>query len=1370
LTEEKKEKYSEFKHLFNEIEKMLRANNLDKVQSKLKQLNKDHKDYPPLLVLWADYYAAKGDLKRAEKEYIKALDIDNTFKPAYFQLAVFYDRYTKQYDRVVEVFWAGIHNSGDPLLFYHYLEIFYTNMGDSAKAIEIVRTLEKEYADKGEFLYKQGEAAFTLGLQVDAVDYLRQALAKGYIGERHYIYMADCLVSFGGYDYSLEMLKKAIHADPNEYELFGRLHALLAQKIGSWNEDLITAINLRQAYRSDAVKEKVNLAYFISEKSHTYYNDLLNKFIKTDYDDLSLDYTAFCEIYKHILLEQPGFVHKRVKLREGFIASLQNLRQQSDKDSINVQEGWQAYLDEDYEKAAYLFYSAEKRKDKIADYLYKSAIEGFNLAKAHTTEQASEHLTDIQSKDSSNSTSSLTLPDESASKTGRDLVKLAADKKLFKRKGLEQSVFKMAENLAYGLKKSMILTGPPGVGKTEAVNQLAHYVKSNDRPIELKDFKIIQTSTSEILAGAKYIGIWESRLENFCNRCGWHKRTVIYLEDLANIIGAGSVEGGTSTFIDVLMPLIDQQKIVVIGEMETIQAEKFLWKNPRLARLLTEVRIEEPNSEEISEILKDEIKLSHISKQAAFTSDSLDEITHLTESFLPYQALPGKAIDLIASILQLYHDPKSKKRIDVTPKLVQNAFSEITGMPEFIIDKTQRIDIAKADAYFKERVLGQETAIESVLNTITTFKSRLNDQHKPVRSYLFVGPTGVGKTETAKVLSGYLFSSQERIVRLNMSEYNEWSSVTKLIGEHYGREKASYFIDSIRQTPFAVVLLDEIEKAHPDVLNILLQLLDEGMISDGEGKPAYFRSAIIIMTSNLGSKRYSKETIGFGKNKDVSDVTNAVLADVKDFFSPEIYNRFDEVICFKPLATDVVDIIVNREIGKVLERKGAINLGATVEVDPLVKEYIKELGYDPRYGARHIKRIVERAVASPLGRLVATTEVALEDQVRINLHDGKPVADLIIGNQAALKNIEELTVNTRQEIEIPDKGVAKIVEALRYRIAKLKKMFNYDDVISEKDDLQKLMAKPSFWDKPEKAKLTLKRFAEVNRTTERMHRWDRSFEKLKTSQELVQELSHPAEKFRSHNELVSLLKDLESAEMEILLEGKYDFSDAFIIVNSGGDDGHLKWLLETVKVYTDWARRRGYSYKVFGEDFDKRRKERSIYLYITGMNAFGLLKNERGIHRKIVTSKSGDKVKKSTFECMVYILADIQSMDNKAFSRLKVDVKKLKKTTKGQKLRWLSRRVSLEDKVSGTKLEFSAESSLDKDGDLPGDLFLSYLHFDQKKLAKRSESKNIYGSLVRTYQTGAGSQIVDHKTKIVINKVKDYLSGKIDSLLLERII
>ncbi len=1345
---------------YQELEDLLENGDLTGAWSKLKKLKKEYQNHPAYWFLHGNYCEILEQLQQAEEFYLKSIRLDKTKDKPYIRLIGLYEK-TARYDDAIEILKRGARDTAKSLEFYRWLNNFCVEHGRAECALEAIDTAKERFRGQGELYYLKGEASYSLVLYTTAIDYFRRSLEHHYEGRHIYLYLAESLSYCTYPEECLHFFRKSVIRNPDHQQVFELLYNTLLWQHKSGNEKLIAAVGWKKSMLSGDVNWQIQRRYLDLETPM--HEEVLENWIKEFDDDPARDYEIFCDFYRNLALfktdhESPAF--DPIESLSECILTLQKIGAES---LATYFQGWHAYMKNDHEKARSLL-NLTLQSSGLPDRVKNGCNEGLRLLNEKLDTSVDDQPPEEQ----------VPRARDGLKKYGTDLSARVRGLKHPPAFGLDEIVDRMANILASGPKRSLLLTGPSGAGKTAAVHQLAYLINSKECPKELKEFRIFQVSTSAILSGAKYIGQWQQRLEEVCTLGNVKKRVILSFEDIANVFTAGRAEGSDMNFADYLLPRMEQGSIILLGEIDSSQAQSILSRVPGFERLVTEVKIEEPRTEKVLEIIRSVVSREGREWNVTFDEEALVETINVTDVFMPYKAQPGKSLEIIRGVLSMWGTRGRKGELKITTDEVIYTFCETTGIPDFIIDRNQQIDLKEMQKFFSDRVLGQEEAIRSLVDTILQFKARLCDDRRPIRSFMFVGPTGVGKTESAKVLAEFLFGGPDRIVRLDMSEYSDAYSVSKLLGPHTGYgSKASRFLEQVRREPFSVVLLDEIEKAHPDIRNLLLQMLDEGVLSDSEGKPAFFRSAIIILTSNLGSRFYTSQSIGFGTESEITGARRSVLAEVKGFFSPEIFNRLDELICFRPLDRDVVQTIINREIGKVFERRGIVEKGLSVEVDPLVVERIIENGYDQKYGARHIKRAVEESVALPLARLVATTKIPVRGMVRINMRFGSPVADLVVEEgQIELERFgAELPQFPDEGIRIPDRGLRKFLSTTEERISSLKSKLQYDEVSIERDELETRMGKPTFWDDPSSANTVLRKYSDINRRIERIHRWERKFERIRSLLSLPQKKQTKSEISRAKSQAKSLLKDLESAEMEILLEGKHDFADAFLILAADRKDPEaIRWMLEVAGVYTKWAGRRGYRAHIFGEQLNDGTGKCSLLLSIEGMNAFGLLKNEGGLHRKIISRKSKKDILKTNHDCAVIVLADVEPrQDGDPPTRLKIQ--KVSPVMKGLKLKSMSRKVIIRHPTDNFIMEFFTDTTVDRDEKLPVDLFLSYQHYLQKKkTSEQHQDMGIWGSIVRTYETGVRSRIVDHASNIVTQNVKDFLSGKIDSLLIERLI
>ena len=392
-------------------------------------------------------------------------------------------------------------------------------------------------------------------------------------------------------------------------------------------------------------------------------------------------------------------------------------------------------------------------------------------------------------------------------------------------------------------------------------------------------------------------------------------------------------------------------------------------------------RLEQPDDLKLTQIINDEISRHSL----RISPDALREVIELPRTFMPYKAFPGKVIEIINRLIES-GGPDHPADHAISVGDITRTFCKMTGEPDFIVNPAIRLDLDQTRKYFSERVLGQDPAVDAVISAVMTFKARLSDERRPIRSFLFVGPTGVGKTELAKVLADYLFGSREKMIKLNMSEYNDYNSVARLIGTPHGKQSA--FLSQVHKFPFAVVLLDEVEKSHPDVLNLLLQLLDEGIIYDADGKPAYFQTIIVIMTSNIGSRQLKDfgQGVGFtttAKQASSAEYSRSVIENaLKKSFAPEFLNRIDDVVIFNALEREDIHKIIDIELSQLYDRIKA--LGYKIVITGEAKDFIAEKGWDSQFGARPLKRAIQKYVEDVLAEEIIKTKILPDDTITVN--------------------------------------------------------------------------------------------------------------------------------------------------------------------------------------------------------------------------------------------------------------------------------------------------------------------------------------------------------------------------------------------------
>ena len=644
------------------------------------------------------------------------------------------------------------------------------------------------------------------------------------------------------------------------------------------------------------------------------------------------------------------------------------------------------------------------------------------------------------------------------SQFGRDLTKLAKDGKIDPVIGRQKEIERVIQILSRRTKNNPCLIGEPGVGKTAIAEGLALKIVSGEVPELLKDKKIYSLDLTGMVAGTKYRGDFEERIKKVIDEVKNAKDVILFIDEVHTLIGAGSAEGAADA-ANILKPSLARGELQIIGATTIEEYRKHIEKDAALERRFQPVMVDEPSQEEAIEILKgikDKYEAHH---KVKITDEAIESAVKLSTRYIGDRYLPDKAIDLIdeaASRVRLrsytapsdlkeledkkksveaeklsavnaqeferaaalrdeerkldkeikdkkenWHDMAGKSHDEVTPADIADIVSSWTGVPVTQLSTEESDRLLHMEDELHRRIVGQDEAVEAVSRAIRRGRVGLKDPKKPIGSFIFLGPTGVGKTELCKALAAAMFGDENAMIRLDMSEYMEKHTVSRLIGSppgYVGYDEGGQLTEKVRRKPYSVVLFDEIEKAHPDVFNMLLQILDDGVLTDGQGRRVDFKNCIIIMTSNVGAKLISQKQKAFGfaagakeLEQNEKEIKDAVMGELRNTFRPEFLNRVDDIIVFQRLTKENIKEIASRLLAVLQKRVEDIGIEVTFSDEAVSK--IADAGFDDVYGARPLKRAIQSRIEDALSEEMLKGNVKKGGKYICNVKDDKFVFD-----------------------------------------------------------------------------------------------------------------------------------------------------------------------------------------------------------------------------------------------------------------------------------------------------------------------------------------------------------------------------------------
>jgi ATP-dependent Clp protease ATP-binding subunit ClpC len=644
---------------------------------------------------------------------------------------------------------------------------------------------------------------------------------------------------------------------------------------------------------------------------------------------------------------------------------------------------------------------------------------------------------------------------------GRNLTRLAAEGKLDPVVGRETEIERIMQILSRRTKNNPVLIGEPGVGKTAVVEGLAQRITDADVPEILADKQIYTLDLAALVAGSKYRGEFEERLKKVMKEITQRGDIILFIDEIHNLVGAGAAEGAIDA-ASILKPALARGELQTIGATTLDEYRKYLERDSALERRFQQIRVDQPSIEEsvqILEGLRDRYEEHH---RVEITDEALEAACELADRYISDRQLPDKAIDLVdeaasrmriknmtappvyreledeieqtrrdkeeaienqefekaASLRdeerkltqrkrELEDEWRSGESDGPRPSIGEEEIADIvsmwTGIPVFKLTEAETAKLMRMEEELHKRVIGQEAAVEVISKAIRRSRAGLKDPKRPTGSFIFLGPSGVGKTELARTLADFLFGDEDAMTRIDMSEYMEKHAVSRLVGSppgYIGYDEGGQLTEAVRRKPYCVLLLDEIEKAHPDVFNILLQILEDGRLTDSQGRTVDFRHAIVIMTSNIGAQEIANNTpMGFAVTEDETGITyedmkSRIMGELKKSFRPEFLNRIDDVIVFHKLQRDEIRSVV--ELLMLRVRETLAERGLQIELTEEARDFLVEKGWDPAMGARPLRRAIQRYIEDPLADFVLREELTEGATVMVDVAPEGSEEDVVL--------------------------------------------------------------------------------------------------------------------------------------------------------------------------------------------------------------------------------------------------------------------------------------------------------------------------------------------------------------------------------------
>jgi ATP-dependent Clp protease ATP-binding subunit ClpA/protein subunit release factor A len=927
---------------------------------------------------------------------------------------------------------------------------------------------------------------------------------------------------------------------------------------------------------------------------------------------------------------------------------------------------------------------------------------------------------------------------------GTDLTALAHSGLLPRAHHIPNFTATLVDLLKRERRRSIALIGKSGCGKSAIVQELVHALALPENGAWL----VIRVSPSDLISGTRFLGEWETKVRELVAAARFPRRVLIYVPNLGELSSVGRSSKSDSNIASALAPYLDDGSIVLLGEATPEEFERGMGREASLVRLFDKVLVEEASMDQTEAILR---AIREEEGARVVPDERLSEILELSGFFMGHLAAPGNAATLLRSVIAWARAAEREAtRLDIL-----SVISQSSGLPIKLLDDTCSLDQRQLREFFENQIIGQPEAVEAVVDVVTLIKAGLTDPARPFNVMLFVGPTGVGKTELARALASYIFGNPDRLLRFDMSEFAGPEGFNRLIG---GREDNGILTDAIRQRPFSVLLLDEIEKSHVNVFDLCLQIFDAGRLTDGRGRLVDFRRTVVILTSNVGAAGLETR-LGFGTGAEDRTAgtpdPDRTLRELSRVFRPEFLNRIDRIVNFRPLSLEVAERIARRELQQVLLRSGILRRGLTINTDSSVISLLVREGYSPHFGARPLKRTVERHVLLPLARFIAA-----------NPNQEAAVLSLVArGNQVDIHLLSTPTppsgpgVSSVSTSSKPQKPSVEETPELLDRIHKLEGFL--EPLTARKSELMSRTRERGFFDQKATREAVLEELHRLDEFLARCAALREGIDRFSASR-AVRSRSPDKQDLSFEERKAELRSELE--QLELVCRSAKDTSlmgDALLLIMQVKSDGDsLDAVRKLAETYGHIAARRRLRCEVIAERWEGQVDE--VWLRIPGLGARALFVAEEGLHefnhrRRSKNPRSG---REQTFKDTTMLRVEVfpgQGDPDRKFMRevdtqVRVSALKPPRSRMVDSASWSVRVFhpptlrSIEVWTAGTK-DQAMKTACE-------------ILYSQVRSAAPTDTSST--RVVRRYDLGIGSRIKDLRTGRITTRLAQFFRGKVD--------